>query len=165
VNRNGEGPVLLPAKRFTVWSRLYNRFLLEPAPAVGSNAFISPIIQPITSADNLLKTARVRTTTQSVTGTGDKTFFTVPKGERWTVGFIRVSRNSGTMTYTNYLLQDAAGLSCQVEIFASEAETHLFEFSTPRLIDEGWDIQVFFDAHSVTGNVTMVIIYEEEAAF
>lgn len=100
-----------------------------------------------------------------MTGIGNVIFHSVPKGKRWTMTFMRASRASGTMTYNAFLEQDAEGLSNSMEIFTSEANVHLKEFQQPVQLDENWDVIVFFDVHSVTGNVTVVITYEEEAAF
>lgn len=165
MNQNGEGPVLIPAKRFSVWSRLYERFLLEPSPPVGSNAYVAPVIQPVTDADRLLRTPTIATVLVSVTAVGDTVFHTVPAGERWTLGFMRASRGSGTMTHSSFFVADIANVPMLVALYPSEAETHLQEFSQPLIVDEGWDIGVGFDAHSVTGDVRVTILYEREDAF
>jgi len=158
-------PILIPAKQFSVWSRLYNRFQLEPEPAVGSNAFVSPVIQPITDADRLLKTPVIAAETVSVTAIGSVVFHTVPLGDRWTLLAQRAARASGTMTFTFFEVGDPSAVVMQLNQFASQAESQLYEYKQGVNLDEGWTIRVFFDAHSVVGDVTSTILYEREDAF
>lgn len=100
-----------------------------------------------------------------MTGTGWVTFHTVPKGDRWAMSFMRAARGSGTMTHNTFGVTPPGGVRMIVEEYASEAEAHLKEFSHSMELDEGWAIEVFIDAHSVTGNMSVVIMYDREDAF
>jgi len=165
LNQNGEGPVLIPAKQYQVWSRLYNRFLLEPSPAVGSNAYVSPIIQPITDADRLLKQLSIGEETLAIAAIGVAVFFTVPGGERWSVTYQRAARASGTMTHNSFVIVSPAGVEMEIDEYTQTAATHLHEYLQPLVLDEGWGLGVFIDTHSVAGNVECQILYEQESAF
>lgn len=79
----------IPSKRFDVWRRLYQRFLLEPSPAEASRAEVLTSIQPITDVDQIVADSTIRSATFDLTGSsGTFMGFTVPAGERWRTGFI-----------------------------------------------------------------------------
>ena len=159
-------PVLLPAKQWNVWSRLYGRFKLEPSPAVGSNAYVSPIIQPTTDADRLLKqTVGVDFPTVSVTVNQRYIITTVPSGERWTIMYLRVRRSSGTWTWNNFQVGLPDGFSMEVHEFAQEATSTLWQLSPWLELDEGMEIAVNVDTWSVIGNLNSEALYLREDAF
>ena len=81
-----------PSKRFDIWRRLYTRFLIEPVPvSFSEQPGIGTIIQPITSADELLKIPQTLTgdsqDLQAAAGTFT-VYHTVPAGKRWKVTVI-----------------------------------------------------------------------------
>jgi len=161
---NGGGPILLPAKRFNVWSRLYNRFLLEPLPAVGSNAYVAPVIQPVTDADRLLQTLALESSTVSITSAIGFVVATVPSGQRWTVQFMRVRRSSGTWTHNTFLIRSNLDIPMEIRNYTQTATSELWELLKPLELDEGWQLSVNVDTWSVTGNmVTDLLILREDA--
>jgi len=161
---NGDGPVLLPAKRFNVWSRLYNRFLLEPLPAVGSNAYVAPVIQPVTDADRLLQALAIETSTVVVSSNIGFVVATVPKGERWIIQIMRVRRSDGTWTHNTFLVRDPSDAPMEIHNYAQTSTAELWELLKPLELDEGWQLSVNVDTHSVNGNmVTDLLILREDA--
>jgi len=161
---NGDGPALLPAKRFNVWSRLYNRFLLEPFPAVGSNAYVAPVIQPVTDADRLLQALAVESSTVSVTSAIGFVVATVPKGERWTVQFMRARLSSGTWTHNTFLIRTPADVPMEIHNYTQSSAAELWELLKPLELDEGWQLSVNVDTFSGTGNlITDLLILREDA--
>lgn len=162
---NQNAPVLIPAKRFGVWIRLYERFLLEPSPAVGSNAYVAPVIQPITDADRLLLRPDVRIFTVSITTSQTFDMATVPQGQRWKVYFVRMELAGGTWTHNRIDFQDPGGQAIAVDEYAQTGGSELKEFTNPLTIDELWAIRVNVDSHSVTGNGQLTVLIEVEDAF
>lgn len=161
---NGDGPALLPAKRFNVWSRLYNRFLLEPFPAVGSNAYVAPVIQPVTDADRLLQALAIEASTVVVSSNIGFVVATVPQGERWTVSFWRTRLSSGTWTHNEFLIRSPADQPMTIHDYTQSSTAELWELLKPLELDEGWQLQVNVDTHSVNGNmVTDLLILREDA--
>lgn len=165
MNQNGGSPVLIPAKRFNVWSRLYNRFLLEPHPAVGSNSYVSPVVQPVTQADRLLQTPDVRVTTVEIVGTATVTMATVPLGERWTLSFMEMVLAGGTWTHNRLDLRDPGGQNMIVDSYGATGGSELFQPNSPITLDELWQIRVNINSHSVNGNGQLTILIEVEDAF
>ena len=162
---NGDGPILLPAKRFNVWSRLYNRFLLEPLPAVGSNAYVAPVIQPVTDADRLLQRLEIESSTVSVTSAIGFVVATVPKGERWTVNIMRVRLSSGTWTHNTFLIRSPADIPMEIHVYTQSSTSELWEPITPLELDEGWQLSVNVDSFSGTGNMITDLLTLKEDAF
>jgi len=162
---NGDGPALLPAKRFNVWSRLYSRFLLEPFPAVGSNAFVAPVIQPVTDADRLLQRLAIESSTISVTSAIGFVVATVPKGERWTVSIMRVRLSSGTWTHNTFLIRDPTDSPMEIHNYTQSSTSELWEPINPIELDEGWQLSVNVDSFSATGNLVTDLLCLKEDAF
>lgn len=165
MNQNGPA-ILIPSKRYDVWSRLYSRYKLEPFPSEGgSAASVAAIVQPVTQADELLKARQIAVETISVTGTGIVTAHTVPKGERWTLRALRVAVSSGTWTFNALGLADPAANSFFTEVFTTTTGRNTYFEGQTMVVDEGWLIQFNVDVHSVTGNVLSSLFYESEDAF
>ena len=162
---NGDGPALLPAKRFNVWSRLYNRFLLEPFPAVGSNAYVAPVIQPVTDADRLLQALAIETTTVVVTSNATFVVVTVPPGQRWTVSFWRTRLSSGTWTHNTFAITSPTGDAMTIHEYAESATSELWELAKQLELDEGWQLQVNVATHRVNGNMVTDLLIQREDAF
>ena len=161
---NGDGPALLPAKRFNVWSRLYNRFLLEPFPAVGSNAYVAPVIQPVTDADRLLQALAIESSTVSVTSAIGFVVATVPKGERWTVSFMRARLSSGTWTHNTFLIRSNLDQPMEIHNYSQSSTAELWELLKPLELDEGWQLSVNVDSFTGTGNlITDLLLLKEDA--
>jgi len=165
LQKNDVPPVLIPAKQFNVWSRLYNRFQLEPFPASGSNAFVSPVIQPITDADRLLRAPDVRIFTVSITSMTTVVMATVPAGERWTMTFIEMLLAGGVWTHNRMQVNDPAGQGMPVNTYASSGASVVKEFSTPVTIEELWTIRVNIDDFTSVGNGQLAVLLEVENAF
>lgn len=163
---NDYPPVLIPAKQFDVWTRLYKRFLLEPGPAVGSNAYVAPVVQPITDSDRLLQIPEVRISTINIVATGGIVMFNVPDGERWMMLFNRMRLSGGTWTHNNISLrQRSGGDLIQINEYTASGGAVIFEPQSPMLIDEDWDIVVNVDSFVGAGNAVMQVYILVEAAF
>jgi len=161
---NGDGPVLLPAKQFKVWTRLYDRFLLEPSPAIGSNAYVAPVIQPVTDADRLLQALDIESSTIDVTSAIGFVVATVTQGQRWTVSFWRSRVSSGTWTHNGFSIVSPAGVSMTLHSYATSSQAELWELSQPLVLDEGWQLQVNVNGYTSQGDlITNLLILREDA--
>jgi hypothetical protein len=95
-----------------VLSRLGTRFSLQ-ANTHDARTWLTPLIQPVTDADALLRTAKQQT---DVTGNipasdnGNYQIFTVPRGKRWHVFSFDLYRNSGDNTIERLVIGDATPL-------------------------------------------------------
>lgn len=160
MNQNGHDLQLIPSKRFEVWSRLYGRFLLEPLPAGPPQAAVSPLIVPVTQADELLRQPEGRSENPTISGTGTVTMYTVPVGERWRLYAIAAVRNSGSFTFNDFRVLDTSrGESCRVDQFTTTT-ARSFVAGTPIPLDEGDAVQLRVDVHSSSGTLNTQVWIE-----
>lgn len=164
VLENGQGQPL-PSKRFQLYSRLYSRFLLEPLPAVGSNAALSPLILPTTDVDELLRVPELELFTVAITSAVGFVMATVPAGERWTVTFIRMVLQSGTWTHNRIDIEDPAGTNLPIDRYTASADEELKELINPLVLDEGWDIVLNVNSFTAGGDAQLGIYRLREDAF
>ena len=87
--------MVLKSLRFSLMTRLYSRYLLEPSPAEESYPLsVSPVIVPVIMADEVLVDPVMTDATEDLSGAGTVTYFTVPSGERWRLQWIFRSATS-----------------------------------------------------------------------
>jgi len=134
-------------------------------PAVGSNAFVSPIIQPITDADRLLQALTLEQSVVIADAAARFVIFTVPKDERWTLMFLRSRRSSGTWTMDEFSTVNPAGLRMTIHTAASTAASILWELNKNLELDEGWQLELDVDTHSVNGNISSDVLVLKQDAF
>lgn len=157
-------PGLVPSKQFDVWTRLYSRYLLEPAPAAGFGVAVAKSIVPVTQADDLLKQNRGEAGSTNIIGTGNATVFTVPSGFRQKFYTFHFSLSTGTWTISRIVLRDVSE-GTDVFIHEEGSVTTINERFSGLLLDEGDQVQVFVNTHSVDGFVTWNMWTEREEAF
>jgi len=151
---------LIPSKRFEVWSRLYGRYLLEPLPAGPPQAAVSPLIVPVTQADELLRLPEGQINNFTVTGVATISPFTVPVGERWKLYAMAATLGSGTYTFNDFrVLDTSSGNSCRLDQFSSTTVRSLL-LPAPIPLDETDVVQIRIDAESVNGTLTCAIWIE-----
>lgn len=157
---------LIPSKNFDVWTRLYQRYTLEPGPLRSSRAAVGLTVQPITDADRLLQTARVTRFTLTVAGIGIQSVATVPAGERWTLGPMAVNLDSGTWTHSQIHIEDpVTGQSLEVLRYTATGGIQLFELGSPMDLDPGWSVQVNIAAFTSGGDLVLDLYRIIQEAF
>jgi len=149
-----------PARRFDLWRRLYNRFLIEPFPAESAGPAVSTTVQPVTDADALLRVPTIQNATGDleVAGGAHVAYFTVPAGKRWNL---------------IWALRGATTGSSQVTIAIAPAEMTLFGVGTVVAaqsivgvrLDEGDSVGMAATNNAADGAITLQVLYEEEDAF
>lgn len=93
----------LESKRFSLWTRLTQRFALEAQPNMGPPVpSVATMIVPVTDADQLVKDPLARASSENLTaGAGSYVpYQTVPVNERWYVYFLRRGASTGTTLIT-----------------------------------------------------------------
>lgn len=159
---------LIPSKRFDVWSRLYDRYSLEPNPLLKSQASVGLTIIPVTQADELLKQPRsfTETTEASATLNANLALATVPQGRRWGLLTFNVARLTGDNTFSRIQLFDASqGVTVILTEFSASTSENL-RLEVPYRLDEGDLVTVLMDgAGSSASNIRLVMWLEDEAAF
>lgn len=71
------------SRRFSLWTRLYTRMLLEPTQADSVTPMVSEVVVPVLDADMILSSPAVADATVDLSGSGYVTCFTVPTGQEW----------------------------------------------------------------------------------
>jgi len=158
-------PEVLPSKRFEIYGRLYSRFLLEPLPAVGSNAALSPLIIPTTDVDELLRVPQIETFVVGITSAVGFVMATVPLGERWTVTFIRMALIDGTWTHNSMSIANPDGGDIPILPYTQTAGAQLNQLTNPLVLDEGWTIRMNVDTFSSGGDAQCKVYSLREDAF
>jgi len=149
----------IPAKKFDVWRRLYTRFLLEPKPLQESNAAVQVSIQPVTQADELLRTPTIAKNSEDISASAGTyvAFHTVPAGKRWKVtNIVRAATTSGT----NVRLNDGS-IDTQISVFQTGAEALRGEW----FMNENWSIGMDTTGNGADSSKELAIHYLEEDAF
>jgi len=85
------------SRRFSLWTRLYGRMLLEPTADVAVTPMVSEVVVPVLSADRILETPVISPVTAGDISAGGGVyvpFFTVPAGQEW--GLISGKKGSTT---------------------------------------------------------------------
>jgi hypothetical protein len=85
------------SRRFSLWTRLYERMLLEPTPDARVTPMVSEVVVPILDADALLQTPTLPATVSLdlTPSQGYVVGFTVPAGEEWELIYGRRSASAG----------------------------------------------------------------------
>jgi hypothetical protein len=150
-------------RRPSILRRLTDRLGIEPL-AQASDMNLSPQVVGITNLDELLAETKIAAFTISVTANAYYTLATVPVGKRWKIVSYRISRQSGTYTFSYTAIVNAAGVSTIVdEYVAATSRQHNPPQKFP--MDEGSYIRILTGGYSVTGDLELSMLYEEEDAF
>jgi len=76
------------SRRFSLWTRLYGRMLLEPTSDVRVTPMVSEVVVPVLNADKILETPTVSAEVSADLSPSVGTYvpyFTVPQGEEWSL--------------------------------------------------------------------------------
>lgn len=125
------------SRQFQLWSRLINRFTLEPSPVEDNPApMVDTTIYPITDADKLLSIPTIASDATMDIQAAAGSFvvaFTVPAGERWT---LLAAWREGTSGASSIMVSDGS-LSQRLTIQDTAGQV----FNTTRVdLPEGWSI-------------------------
>lgn len=151
---------MIPAKAFRVWERLYRRFSLEPFPAEGSQAAVETTIQPVTDADELLRTHPYASSTLDLSGGAGSyvDVFTVPDNRRWRVLMLKKSDTTLTSRLRVYT---RLGVDFSLIAMTTAEVWFLHTF----LLDQGDRIQARATGDSGDASRRFDIHYSEEEAY
>jgi len=108
------------SRRFSLWTRLYGRMLLEPTSDANVTPLVSEIVVPVLDADRLLSTPYVRIAGGDLSPSAGSivTFFTCPDGEEWELITVVLPSTSGsTRLWINVI--NAEGGRSEVNLTAS----------------------------------------------
>jgi len=113
---------MLESKRFSIWRRLGQRFLLEDQPPTGQGAQVFTQILPTTDADTLLRQPTWVRNSVDLTGSGSAfvATHTVPAGERWTI--LAYTRQSTSAATEVDIRPEGQSLSMQIGVYGTSSE-------------------------------------------
>ena len=147
----------IPSRALEVWRRLYTRYTLEPGPATVGPDVLKTIV-PVTQADQLLARHRGVVVDTTVTGTIDHLVATVPLGIRRAFVTLLIQRITGTWTFDTVSLTDVSeGANVRI---APQAQTDNFQLdpqSAPIEVEEGDEVHINVDSHSVNGTCRLAV--------
>lgn len=155
----------IPSKRFDVWSRLYNRYSLEPHPAIGSLAAVALTVQPITDADRLLRRGDIDVSLFAVVAQATVTVRTVPAGERWTLYAIEAGVASGTYTHNQFSIGDLDNESIAISDYTATGTSENYQLPVPLVLDELWTVRVNINDFTGAGNLQTKLLIDIEDAY
>mgnify|MGYP006403061297 CR=1 FL=1 len=95
------------SRRFSLWTRLYDRLLLEPTSEARVTPMVSEVVVPVLNADNILQTNTAKAGAGDLSGTAGSNviYFTVPDDEEWQLIELFTSTTSSAtaavVTYKN----------------------------------------------------------------
>lgn len=123
--------------------------------------WLSPVVQPVLSVDDVLTTSRVTGGSIAVTGVAWYTALTVTMGKQWKIKGVQCYVSSGTWTFSKFQIVKASnGLQCGIANEFASATLH-FEQVNDVVLNEKDSIQVYADTHAVNGNGDFRVLIEE----
>ncbi len=144
-------------KRFSVWTRLYERLLLEPTAGTTTPS-VSELIVPTVDADQLLTTPTITNTAgvniSAAAGT-EVAFHTVPRGEEWVPHYANKPGTTGNTT----LIVVVGGVYQTLSVNNSAA-IESFEFKGGLTLREGDYIGLFTTGNGADTSVAMRAWYD-----
>ncbi|MBV6343697.1 hypothetical protein [Candidatus Magnetobacterium casense] len=150
--------------------RLNNKFdttEMEGSPTIP--LYLNEGITLVTSADELLKTPKIRRDILTVSSTGWKNVFQVPSGKRYHILATHGDRRSGTTaTITNFAVRDSSGVlgTDLVNLFEQTAGADLISgmLNVPITLDSLMYLDYCFAAAG-GDTVNVYTLYLEEEAY
>jgi len=130
----------LKALAFSLFTRLYDRFGLEPAPPGFPHAApaLATTIIPVTQADDLFKTPSSDGGNDDFTGTTYVVLATVPAGERWELVHLEVVATTGAVQLAVEVVTGGTARAIQEALAAYKGY-----FGAPITLDEGGSFGAF----------------------
>jgi len=144
------------------FSRLFRRFNVTGG---GGGVELSPVIQPVTDMDQLLRLVAVKRNTPTIAATGAMTMFTIPEGERWRLFSVSFDRLSGDGLGANIsILDSSSGFANVIERF-SPAGSNSFHGYPWWPLDQGDIIRMYISSISTSTQFEVTALVEYEEAF
>jgi len=145
-------------------SRVIRKFQLEDTQRKPEDPQFLPFVQPVTDVDQLLRETKLSgTVTLAITGSGGVTCHTVPAGKRWKVLYWRLSKASGTFTFSDHIVFDDGGSNYMVIKVATASTLSLYSDKS-FTIETGFTLRTDI-AWTVNGNLESTLMYEEEDTY
>jgi len=159
----------IPSKLFSLYTRLYRRFALEPYPLQDSTAEVSTTIQPVTQADELLRDVKgVSAVSASISAgvTAWVTVLTVPEGVRWRLVALSTFRASGDNLADQLRINDQSeSVEVILEAFTGTA-VHAVSIGAVKILDQLDTIDVHVNGTGSGASTFSVQAWvEEESAY
>jgi len=157
--------VPLKSLAYNIWSRLYDRFNLEPRPVEQSEQpSVGTQIVPITDADELLTRREINQSQTAAFGIGIQPFVTVPAGQRWKVWAIRAVRASGDRDIDVIAVTDGSN-SVRIRTFTATNDEASGMFNQPLQLDPGWSVQFEVTGGTTDSAYAVSVLLTREDAF
>jgi len=152
----------IPSKEYEVYRRLYARYLLEPFPVEGSQAWVSPVIVPVTNADELLASSQIVAQAEDISASAGVyvPYFTVPAGRRWLLTGLHKPATTAT---TRVLLRDTIN-NINLDISADQTGGE----NVLRLamkMPAGWTVGLVTTGNAGDSARILTIMYDEQRDF
>jgi len=156
-----------PSRIFTLWQRLYTRFLIEPLPAqLVEPPGVATTIFPVTQADELLKLPSIQLVNTGNLALGDETLFTVPAGKRWGLLGLEAHRTSEDRAFDEFSITDVSeGNTMPIFVTAAAALGIFMASGKPLPLEDGDQIKMRITGGTTDGTWQAEAFIEEEDAF
>lgn len=147
----------MPKIRRDLARKLWDRFYLDKQPAEFK---LGQFVQPITSVDDTLKTPFLWDEGGIViSGLNSRTVLTVPKTYRYWLHMIEVRLVSGIWTFSEVRIYDPLTTEIiRLPGVSAGSTTFIHEFNSPTPIDQDWEIRVWIDAYTSSGNIDVTCL-------
>jgi len=143
-------------------TRLTNKFqLTDLEPEILS---MQERIVPVTDADDILKRWRLLRTVNSISATGYSTVIAAPAGQRYYLRGVDVELSTGTYTMTKIAIKSLSGYRVDVLIQAAGTKIIWVPPHPDFYLDYGWQVDVYVDAYTGTGNVNCNVLLRSSDA-
>ena len=149
----------LLTKRFAIWQRIYERYLLEPLNgAQPTTPQVSEVIVPVINADTLLRTPVMDAITLDLdVATGTLVIaFTVPEGQEWEL--VQIDIDGTTANHRIRQTSAASAASINISLLTTSQEI-IRDFYQPRIMQRDDTIGVFGTNNAGDANRTISIYY------
>jgi len=153
----------LPIKRFNLFSRLYQRYLLEPAP-VGdeSQPTMATEVVATVDADDILKDMQSQGDSVDISS-GAVVFLTVPANERWTLLRVRKGATANSVRVRAAVNPAAGGDSAlQQPLIGPTTSAVDVDLSQPFRLEPGGSMRLDQGGGGDTG-VDMTVFFLRES--
>ena len=145
------------SRRFSLWTRLYGRMLLEPTSSPGVMPQVSEVVVPVIQADALLKTPVADQSSVDLSGGAKVAGWTVPAGEEW---HLKVLVRYATSAASQISLE-ISGTSCTL-VAQQTAQVIMLPNELNGLILREDDAILFYNtAQGGDSSITIQIIYDK----
>jgi len=141
----------------SAWLRLTNRLRIKAGLSPVTPELL-PYVLPVTQIDHLLMTPKCDSTGKDLSGAsgGSTTFFSVPKGKRWTLSYINREATTGACALQFY--SNAAAKTCTLTTPTTSEQT----FSNISwCMEEDDALAMRRGGNAADTGIDMVIIYTE----